>query len=431
MYLLKRFLGSRCGRINAIIDQLLVQLERSINLIASASYPFPEVLEALSYPTECFPLEGMPGARYFPGTGPADAIEEYGSECFRKLLKIDSDFDITLQPHSGTQANQVVYNAVLRDGDTVLSLDPSHGGHISHTVLVGRHNRVTHFRLTDTGSLDYDSVAALARAHRPRLIIAGTSSYPRPLNYERLGEIAREVGAYLHADASHMALFIMTGHHPPALPAADFMSFNPMKNLRGPSGGILAFRTPLRSSVARALFPGTQGGPLTNIMLAKALAGHLLLQEDLHAYAAKIIANAKTLAETMSRNGVRLVTGGTDSHIVLADLTLTPRTGLDVERLLESRAVLANRNLVPSDCRAPRVASGIRFGVTCLTILGYARHDIEIIAREAARTIIEGVCPQQHVIEDLLQRYQQGLSGANAERELRARADGHHRHQSP
>jgi glycine hydroxymethyltransferase len=402
MYLLKRFCGTRFERINAILDQYEGYLSRYINLIASASYPFPEVVDALANPFTAFPCEGLPGSRYFPASSALDSVETVGEEMVRKLFGLGLDHQVTIQPHSGTQANQIVYNAVLGPDDVVLSLRPSHGGHISHTVLVGRRNRAIHFSATAEGELDYEEVARLAWQHRPRLIVAGSSSLPRPINFQRLGSIATEVGAFLHADLSHTALFVMTNLHPPVFPFADFVTFNTMKNLRGPCGGVLVYRSSLGREVARSLFPGTQGGPSENALFAKVVCFTKLLEIDLNLYAAAIVSNARIIAASLLERGIEVVTGGTDSHLVLVDLRGGGLTGVEAESLCEQSHILLNRNLVYDDQRSPWIASGIRIGTSCITTLDYSPQDTRDLAEKIAVILINKTPVPIHDIDDLL-----------------------------
>ena len=402
MYLLKRFCGPRFDRINAILDQYYGYLNRYVNLIASASYPFPEVVDALANPFTAFPCEGLPGARYFPATAALDAVELAGEEMVLRLFGLDLEYRATIQPHSGTQANQIVYNAVLGREDVVLSLQPSHGGHISHTTLVGRRNRAIHYKATAEGSLDYEEIAQLARDHRPRLIIAGSSSLPRAIDFARLGSIAAEVGALLHADLSHTALFVMTNCHPPVFPFADFATFNTMKNLRGPCGGVLVYRSTLAKEVARSLFPVTQGGPSENTLFAKVVCFTKLLETDLRPYASAILSNAQVIATSLLERGIEVVAGGTDSHLLLVDLRRGPLTGIEAESLCEQSHILLNRNLVRDDPRPPWVTSGVRIGTSCITTLGYSLHDTKKLAEKLASILLERMPIPLHEIEDLL-----------------------------
>lgn len=404
MYLIKRFCGPRFERINGILDQYNVLFSRYINLIASASYPFSEVVDALANPFTAFPSEGLPGARYFPGAAALDAIETAGEDMVRKLFGLDLSYRVTIQPHSGTQANQIVYNATLNPEDIVLSLRPSHGGHISHTVLIGRRNRAIHYGTAADGTLDYEEITELARKHRPKLIVAGSSSMPRAIDFQRLGSIAAEVGALLHADLSHTALFVMTHLHPEVFPFADFVTFNTMKNLRGPCGGVLVYRSTIAKEIASSLFPGTQGGPNENTLFAKVVCFTKLLETDLRQYASEIQSNARILAASLLARGLEVVTGGTDSHLLLVDLRGYPLTGAEAEALCEQSHILLNRNLVRDDPRPPWIASGIRIGTSCITILGYSPEDTKNLADKLASILLKRISVPRHEIEELLHK---------------------------
>lgn len=414
MYCLKRFLGPRFDRINSIINHHLLQLDNNIILIASTSYPFPEVLQALSYPMDAVGTEGIRGARFFPGSSPVDDTEDYAESCFRRLLGLDNEYDVSIQPHSGTQANQVVFNAVLKEDDVVLSMNPSHGGHISHTVLIGRRNPVIHYGTTRGGSVDYDKLEELASKHHPRLIIAGTSSYPREIDYVKIAAIAENVGAYLHADISHTALFYMAGTYTNLFPAADFATFNMVKNLRGPSGGVVVYKHTHRKKVGRALFPGTQGGPLSYVLLAKAVAAHRLLQMDLPQYARRIIDNARRMGSSIQSAGFPLVTNGTDAHFFLVDLRGKGVSGREIEENLERYEILVNRNLVPDDPKSPLATSGVRIGSTCVTILDYEEEDIDELADIVCSVLSERTEGVETRVRRLVHKYHAGISGASA-----------------
>ena len=351
-------------------------LSSHIHLIASACYPFPEVMQALSEPMCVFPIEGLPGERYFPGTRTMDSIEELSECLLRSLFSIDIAYRATIQPHSGTQANQIVYNAVLGSDDTVLSLRPHDGGHISHKVLVGRRNKAHFYGLTSESLIAYDELRHLALHLRPRLVIAGGSSYPREIDFAKIGAICSEAGALLHADISHTATFVAAGIHRSVFPHADFVTFNMVKNLRGPNGGILIYRDKHHKSVKRAIFPGTQGGPNENTMFGKLVALDQLTKFDIHAYARRMVELSNLIARALHQRNIRVVTGGSDSHLLLIDLRGLEISGAELERRCEEHRVLLNRNLVPNDSLQPWVTSGVRIGTSCLAILNYSDSDV-------------------------------------------------------
>lgn len=381
---------------------------RSVHLIASACYPFDSVLQALSEPSFVLPAEGMPGARYLPGANVMDCVETEGEALALTLFGEPDGYRATLQPHSGTQANQIAFNATLRPDDTVMCLRPKNGGHISHTVLISRRHVTHSYGLTDDGRIDYQQLEALAHRHRPRLIIVGGSSLPRAIDYARCGEIAREVGAFLHADISHTATFIAAGSHPSVFPHCDFVTFNTGKNLRGPNAGVLLYRKDLSADVEASIFPTTQGGANESGMFGKMACLLEWNERDIAGYAASIVERARAMGEALSSRGVRLVTGGTDCHLLLLDLRDLPWSGAELEIALEAQGVLANRNLVPNDQRSPGETSGLRIGVANLAILGYEIQDVQLLASWIA-DLIAGERPPQTVVEELVDKYQRHL----------------------
>jgi glycine hydroxymethyltransferase len=381
------------GRLDELIALERGMLRDRLHLIASASYPFESVLRALGEPIFVFPTEGMPGARYLPGSNVIDVVETEGEALVLGLFGNPDGYRATLQPHSGTQANQIAYNAVLKPDDAVLCLRASDGGHISHTVLISRRHETFNYRLAPDGRLDYDHLRTIALEKRPKLIIVGGSALPRAVDFEICGEIARDCGAYLHADVSHHATFIAAGLHPSVFPHCDFVTFNTMKNLRGPNGGVLLYRLTLAKSIHASIFPTTQGGPNESVMFAKFAVFLEWQHRDIVRYAQTIVRTARELGLALQRRGIELVTGGTDSHILLLDL--------------QEFGVLANRNLVPGDTRPPLKTSGLRIGSTNLAILGYTAADLEGLGSWLADVIDTGHADRE-IIKDLLDRYQRG-----------------------
>jgi glycine hydroxymethyltransferase len=371
-------------------------MNRYINLVASASYPFPEVLHAQSHPIHVFPNEGLPGKRFFPASQSIDAIELEAHTLLRSLFRYGTAFDATIQPHSATQVNQIVYDSVLGSDDCVLSLEASHGGHISHSLLVGRSNPVVHYHVTPEGLMDYEEIEFLARKHKPRLIVAGASAYPRSINYERLAKTAHEVGSFLHGDISHTALFVMTGIHDSVFPHVDFAGFNMMKNLRGPSGGILIYRLAHKKRIARSLFPVTQSGSLQSVLFAKLAALTCIASMDRRAYAEQIVLNARTIASAFIEAGFPVVSNGTDSHLVLIDISPTGLTGAAAEMLCEEQGVLVNRNLVPGDKHGALVTSGLRLGTACITILGALPDDARALTEALICLLTDSDCVTEY-----------------------------------
>jgi len=387
MRYLTTYSNGQTNRLKEIADLQWGILGSHIHLIASASYPFASVLQALSEPSLVLPAEGMPGARYLPGSRAMDTVETEGEGLVLDLFQNPAGYRATLQPHSGTQANQIVFNAVLRHDDVVLCLKPKDGGHISHTVLVGRRNKTENFGLNEDGMIDYDQLRSLALTIRPKLIIVGGSALPRQIDFKLCSEIAQECGAYLHADVSHTATFIAAQLHLPVFPHCDFVTFNTVKNLRGPNAGILVYRERFERGVHASIFPTSQGGANENAMLGKFAALLEWAQRDIGSYAQSIVDQSYAMANIFQREGIPLVTGGTDCHILLLDLSGFGRTGARIERSLEELGVLVNKNLIPRDARGPMETSGIRIGTTNLAILGYELEDTELLAQWIARHI--------------------------------------------
>lgn len=393
------------GRIDEIVALQRGVIAKRIHLIASACYPFDSVLRALAEPSFVLPAEGMPGARYLPGAGVMDLVEDIGEGLALDLFSQPVGYRATLQPHSGTQANQIVYNAVLKPDDTVMCLSPRDGGHISHTVLISRRHLTVNYGLTPDGLVDYEQMRVLALRHRPRLIIAGGSALPRAIDFATCADIAHEVGAMLHADVSHTATFVAAKLHPTTFPHCDFVSLNSVKNLRGPNAGLLLYRADLQARVHASIFPTTQGGANESTMLAKLACLLEWQRRDVEGYAKEIVSAATTLGRELIDRSIRLVTGGTDCHMLVLDMRDLERSGAEIERRLEQLGVLANRNLVPGDPRSPTETSGLRIGVTNLAILNYEHDDLKLLAEWLVDAIVNGASSTA-TVEHLLNKYQ-------------------------
>ncbi|WP_299962376.1 aminotransferase class V-fold PLP-dependent enzyme [uncultured Roseobacter sp.] len=392
------------SRLDEIIALQRGMVRNHVHLVASASYPFPSVLRAMAEPSLMLPTEGLPGSRYLPGAEVMDIVETEGEHLALQLFGRTSGYRASLQPHSCTQANQIVFNTILSEEDCVLSLKAKDGGHISHSVLLSNRNRVHHFGLTEDGRIDYDQMEQLAIQHQPKLIIVGGSALPRETDFERCGQIARQCGARLHGDLSHVATFIAGKLHKDAFPHVDFASFNTMKNLRGPNAGVLIYREDVHDKVARATFPTTQGGANEANMLAKFAALLEWSTHDISAYAQSITRVSQTLAATLQSEGIELISGGTDSHLILLDLSKFEEPGSYYERCFEDLGVLLNKNLIPGDQRPPSKTSGLRIGATNLAILGYDDTDIKRLGGWLASLIRSGK-NDQSLIQELVQKY--------------------------
>jgi len=388
-----------------VLDDQWNILSNSIHLIASACYPFPVVLDALAEPVAILPVEGLPRARYLPGAQAMDEIEEIGEELSINLLRCIDGYKSTMQPHSCTQANQMVFNAVLESGDKAISLSTKDGGHISHKVLVGRRNEVIQFSVKPDGHLDYNQLEHLVKKNKPKLVIVGGSSLSRTIDFEKCADISHSNGALLHADISHTATFVASGHHPSIAGYADFITFSTSKNLRGPNAGVLIYKSEFEPQVATSIFPNTQGGANESGLLAKVVMFDEWTRHDIVGYADQIIWSAKVLAARLMSRGIPVVTNGTDCHIILLDLCQHKQSGADLEQRLESAGILANRNLVPGDKTQPWVTSGLRIGSTNLAILGYVKEDLILLADAIAEAIITGEKPDQSTVSYLVQKY--------------------------
>ncbi|MGC1273134.1 MAG: serine hydroxymethyltransferase [Planctomycetaceae bacterium] len=353
-----------------------IQSERSrqrdgLELIASENYTSAAILEAAGTVLTNKYAEGYPGRRYYGGCEFIDEVESLARDRAKLLFGAEH---ANVQPHAGSQANMAVYMTVLQPGDTFLAMDLSHGGHLTHGMHLnfsGQLYRPIHYGVRkDDERIDFDQVAALAREHKPKMIIGGASAYPREIDHSRFAEIAREVGAKLMVDMAHYSGLVAAGLHNSPVPVADFVTTTTHKTLRGPRSGMILCREESAKDIDRSVFPGLQGGPLCHIVAAKAICFMEASQPAFQQYAAQVIANAKTLAETLAGGGVRLVSGGTDNHLMLCDVTPIGLTGKVAERALDLAGITVNKNMIPYDQRKPLDPSGIRIGTAALTTRG-------------------------------------------------------------
>ena len=376
-----------------VADLLGRELERQrgeIELIASENFTWPAMLEAVSsVPTNKY-SEGYPGRRYYGGCEIVDEIEQLAIDRAKELFGAEH---ANVQPHAGAQTNMAVYFAVLKPGDTILTLELSHGGHLTHGLKVnfsGRLYDVAHYGVSrETYLVDYDDVLALAKEHRPKLVVCGGSAYPRTVEAWRFREIADEVGALLLCDMAHFAGLVAAGIHPSPVPHCDFVTSTTHKTLAGPRSGFVLCREEHAQALDRAVFPGMQGGPLNHVIAAKAACFRIAASEAFRAYQEQVRANADTLAETLQDGGVDVLTDGTDTHLLLVDLRRTEWTGKDAEERLAEVGITVNRNTIPFDERPPTVASGIRVGTPAPTIRGFDEDDF----REVGRIMCEALAP--------------------------------------
>jgi len=375
----------------AALDAEARRQDETIELIASENYVSRAVLEAQGSVLTNKYAEGYPGHRYYGGCQYVDVVERLAMQRTRALFGADH---ANVQPHSGSQANAAAYMAVLNLGETVLAMSLAHGGHLTHghrLSFSGREYHFAHYGVDrETERIAYDALEAQARELRPKAIIAGASAYSRIIDFARLREIASGVGAYLIVDIAHIAGLVAAGLHPSPVPYADIVTSTTHKTLRGPRGGLILCKQDLAERVDKAVFPGVQGGPLMHVIAAKAIALGEALRPEFRRYQQAIITNAQTLAEGLLQQGLRLVSGGTDNHMMLVDLTSVGITGKDAELLLDEAGIACNKNLIPYDPRPPRVASGIRLGTPAMTTRGCGPDEMRHIAHLIARALRAG-----------------------------------------
>ena len=361
-----------------------------IELIASENFVSDAVLAAMgSHLTNKY-AEGYPGKRYYGGCQFVDVVENLARERAKELFSADH---ANVQPHSGAQANMAVYFAMLQPGDTVMGMNLSHGGHLTHGSPVNMSGQYFHFVpygvTEDTEVIDYDDVLRIARDCRPKMIVAGASAYSRIIDFARLRAIADQVNALLMVDMAHIAGLIAAGEHPSPVPYADFVTTTTHKTLRGPRGGMILCKEQYAKAIDKAIFPGTQGGPLEHVIAAKAVCFYEALQPAFKAYQHQIVLNAKAMAEAFGREGIRLVSGGTDNHLMLLDLTGTGVTGKELEALLGQANITVNKNTIPKETLSPFVTSGVRVGTPAVTTRGMREEQMRTIAGWIARVVRE------------------------------------------
>jgi glycine hydroxymethyltransferase len=360
----------------------------SLELIASENFVSEAVLEASGSVFTNKYAEGYPGMRYYAGCGFVDRVETLAKERAKKLFGAEH---VNVQPHSGTQANVAVYMTACKPGDTILGMSLAHGGHLTHghpLNFSGKMYQVQTYGVRgDTERIDYDELARIAEQHRPRLIICGASAYPRTLDFKRIGEIARSVRAASLADIAHIAGPIAARLHPSPFPHMDFVTSTTHKTLRGPRGGLVMCRSEFARDVDRMVFPGTQGGPLMHVIAAKAVCFSEALRPEFVEYQRQTLANARALAQTLVDEGFRVVSGGTDNHLMLVDVFSRGVTGQEAERALEKAGITVNKNMIPFDANPPMIAGGIRLGTPALTTRGMREREMEAVGRLIGRVL--------------------------------------------
>lgn len=384
------------------IDQELNRQRQNIELIASENYVSSDVLEAMGSVLTNKYAEGYPHKRYYGGCEFVDIVEDLARE---RLIEIFGCEHANVQPHSGSQANMAVYMTVCKPNDTILGMDLSSGGHLTHghpMNFSGKlYNFISYGVRKDDETIDYDDVREKALANRPKLIVAGASAYPRIIDFKRFREIADEAGAYLMVDMAHIAGLVASGHHPSPIPHAHFVTSTTHKTLRGPRGGIVLCKKEFAQELDKNVFPGMQGGPLMHIIAAKAVSFYEILQSDFKGYQSQVIANAKALADELQNQGFRIVSGGTDNHLVLVDVkTNFSLTGKEAERRLDLVGITCNKNTIPYDTEKPFITSGIRLGTPAMTTRGLKEDQFRQIARWIFRVIKDG--HDQNVLNEVL-----------------------------
>ncbi|SMC21265.1 glycine hydroxymethyltransferase [Clostridium acidisoli DSM 12555] len=368
-------------KVYEIINEEHERQENNIELIASENFTSKSVMEAMgSYLTNKY-AEGYPGKRYYGGCYVVDKVEDLARDRVNKLFGSEH---ANVQPHSGAQANMAVYFAMLETGDTILGMDLTHGGHLTHGSPVNfsgkLYNVVSYGVNKETEQIDYEELRKKALEAKPKMIVAGASAYPRIIDFKRLREISDEVGAYLMVDMAHIAGLVAAGLHPSPVPYADFVTTTTHKTLRGPRGGAILCREKYAKAIDKAVFPGMQGGPLMHVIAGKAVCFGEALKDDFKDYAGQIVKNAKVLAEELTKYGFRLVSGGTDNHLILVDLTNKDVTGKDAEKLLDTVGITVNKNTIPFETKSPFITSGIRIGTAAVTTRGFKEEQMKSIA---------------------------------------------------
>ena len=380
-----------------------------IELIASENFVSPAVLAAMGTCLTNKYAEGYPGKRYYGGCQFVDVAENLARDRACRLFGAEH---ANVQPHSGAQANMAVYFAMAKPGDTIMGMSLSHGGHLTHGSPVNMSgayfNFVPYGVNPETEVIDYEEVRRIALECRPKILVAGASAYPRTIDFPKLREIADEVGALLMVDMAHIAGLVAAGEHPSPVPYADFVTTTTHKTLRGPRGGMILCREQYAKAIDKAIFPGTQGGPLEHVIAAKAVCFGEALQPEFKAYQHQIILNAKAMEETFRKEGVRMVSGGTDNHLILLDFTGTEMTGKLMETLLEEANITTNKNTVPNETRSPFVTSGLRVGTPAATTRGLKEKEMAQVAGWIAKILREGEAAVPEVrsqVETLMKNY--------------------------
>ena len=396
-----------------VADAMALELKRqreNIELIASENLVSPQVMAAMGSVLTNKYAEGLPAKRYYGGCEHVDILENLAIERVKKLFGCDH---ACVQPHSGANANNAVYQAFLKPGDTVMGMNLAHGGHLTHGSPVNMSGLLYHFvpySVNDEGYLDYDEIRRIAKECRPKMIIAGASAYARTIDFKRFREVCDEVGAVLMVDMAHIAGLVAAGLHPSPMPYADVVTTTTHKTLRGPRGGLILANKEAaeKYNFNKAIFPGIQGGPLMHVIAAKAVCFQEALGEEFKTYQQQIIKNAQALCQGLTSRDIRIVSGGTDNHLMLVDLTTYDLTGKAVEKLMDEAHITCNKNTIPNDPKSPFVTSGIRLGTPAVTSRGMNEDDMDQIAEAIAKVIKEqenGIAGARAIVQSLTDKY--------------------------
>ncbi len=401
------FVSGKDPAVGEAMEKEFARQQRNLELIASENIVSPAVMAAMGTVLTNKYAEGYPGKRYYGGCQCVDLVEDIARERACKLFGADH---ANVQPHSGAQANLAVYFALLQPGDTVLGMNLAEGGHLTHGSPVNMSGALYHFVAygvdSESGCIDYEKLMAQALEVKPKLIVAGASAYPRAIDFQKFREIADACGAYLMVDMAHIAGLVAAGCHQNPVPYADVVTTTTHKTLRGPRGGMILCKEEFAKQIDKAIFPGTQGGPLMHIIAAKAVCLGEALAPEFKAYGEQIVKNAKALADGLLKRGVKLVSGGTDNHLMLVDLSNSELTGKELERRLDEVYITANKNTVPGEKRSPFITSGVRLGTPAVTTRGLREDDMDVVAQciamamedgfegkiETIRGLVDGVC---------------------------------------
>ena len=389
-----------------VYESMMRELQRQrdhIELIASENFVSEAVLEAMgSHLTNKY-AEGYPGARYYGGCQYVDEVETLAIERAKALFGAEH---ANVQPHSGSQANVAVYVALLQPGDTILGMDLSHGGHLTHgskASISGKYFNAQFYGVDrETETIDYEALLQKAEEVKPKIIIAGASAYPRFIDFQKMREIADQVGAYLMVDMAHVAGLVAAGVHPNPVPYAHVVTTTTHKTLRGPRGALILCKEELRKKIDSAVFPGTQGGPLMHTIAGKAVCFGEAMTPEFKAYQQQVVKNAAVLAETLKEKGVRLVSGGTDNHLILADVMSRGKTGMEVQELLDMANITANKNTIPFETQSVKLTSGMRFGSPAVTTRGMKEEEMRQIGGMITRLMDEGEAAVPAVKEQVI-----------------------------